>query len=203
MIEGALVLKSLIDVIDRFIQLIGVRDSKAQQRFGEIIEPIFDDLSLIHSDYHVMFCKVNSMLPPADEIAHLRQEDISRAIEAATWLSENRLKLLNVRAKTRILASEAAKSSFSKQEREFLTELVGYFEDVSLLRGDLTPSFLLEKRLTEFAKLAKSSVPNEVDLVQRAREIRQMIEFILPMQERRWKKILVEFARMKIASANR
>jgi hypothetical protein len=189
--------------MDHVIKLVDYRESKANQRFCQLLEPTFNDLVLIHNDYLIMFSKVRSMLPTADENTSLKSEEVNQAIEAATWLSENRLRLVTLRDKMRTVSSEAAKTSLPKEENDLVVAMVDYFSELSLLSGNSTPSNALKRHLEEFTKEAKLPDPDEEDLVKRARGIRQMIDCILSHQEHHWKNILNKFAKLKIVSAKR
>src|SRR4030042_1234472 len=48
-------INQIIQIIDRLIQLLNVRADNRRQAFDLFIEPIFNDLVLIHSDYYDMF----------------------------------------------------------------------------------------------------------------------------------------------------
>ena len=203
MIEFAAVVKSLIDVVDRLIKLVDYGDSKANQRFGQLLEPIFDDLVLVHNDYLAMFTKVRSMLPANDRETLLKSEEVNRACEATTWLTENRLNLATLRDKIRTLSNEAAKVSLPKEENDFVVAIVEYFSVLSLFHAHKTPSTVLKENLEEFVKEANSLVPNDADLLQSARRIASMIDYLLYEQEASWKDILRQFARLKVAAAKR
>jgi hypothetical protein len=203
MVEGAVVLKSLIDVTDRVRTWVDHRNLKANQRFAQLLEPTFNDLTIIHTDYLIMFNKVLSMLPAAEEETRLTPKEVKRAIEATTWLAENRLKFVTLREKMRAVATEAAQVSLPKDENDFVAAMADYFSELSLFSGNSTPSNALKGSLEEFVKEAKSTGADQEFLVHRARRIRWSIDHILSEQERHWKNILNRFTRLKITAAKR
>ena len=203
MVEVAVVLKSLIDVTDRVRTWLDYRHLKANQRFAQLMEPTFNDLTVIHNDYLIMFNKVLSMFPAAEEETRLTRKEIKQAIEAATWLADNRLKFLTLREKMRIVATEAAQVSLPKDENDFVAAMADYFSELSLFSGNSTPSNALKGNLEEFVKEAKSKGADQEFLVRRARRIRWSIDHILSEQERHWKNTFTRFARLKIAAAKR
>ncbi len=71
MIESAL-FESAVRVIDRFIELLKYRQTKRKEFFLEIIEPLFNDLMVMHTDYITMFDDCRSQLfsnAPLSEVA--------------------------------------------------------------------------------------------------------------------------------------
>jgi hypothetical protein len=54
---------ALISIIDRLIQLTEYRGKRRRRLFEDVIEPIFNDLLLIHRDYIEMFQTTWRMLP--------------------------------------------------------------------------------------------------------------------------------------------
>ena len=202
MIEVA-VLKSLVDVTDRIITWVDYRNSKANQRFAQLLEPIFNDLLVIHNDYLVMFNKVLSMLPAAEEETRLTPKEVDQAIEAASWLAENRLKFVTLREKMRAVANAATQVSLPKHENDFVAAMADYFSELSLFSGNSTPSNRLKEGLEQFVKEAKSADASQELLIHFARKIRWSIERILSEQDRHWKNIRNKFAALKVAVAQR
>jgi hypothetical protein len=203
MVEVAVVLKSLIDVADRFRTWADYRNLKANQRFTQLLEPTFNELTVIHNDYLIMFNKVLSMFPAAEEETRLTRKEVNQAIEAGNWLAEDRLTFVSLREKTRIVATEAAQASLPKEEDDLVAAMADYFSELSLFSGNSTPSNALKGNLEGFVKEAKSRDADQELLVRLARRIRWSIDHILSEQEKHWKNVLTRFARLKVAAAKR
>ena len=54
MIEAA-VFQSVVKVVDRFTDLLKYRHMKRKEFFMTVIEPLFNDLLVMHADYMKMF----------------------------------------------------------------------------------------------------------------------------------------------------
>jgi hypothetical protein len=77
MIEAA-VFGSVVKVVDRFVDLLKYRQGKRKEFFTTLIEPLFNDLLVMHADYMKMFDDCGSQLSdnkvPLQQIAEaLRQ----------------------------------------------------------------------------------------------------------------------------------
>src|SRR5213596_737736 len=71
-------LNELMSVIDRLIKLKEYRDRRFRSFFKDVIEPAFNDLLLVHSDYIKMFEQTYQLLPkgprPISRIVRVSEE---------------------------------------------------------------------------------------------------------------------------------
>ncbi len=56
-------LDALVKIIDRLIELAKYREERFRRIFDKLIEPTYEDLTIIHSDYLEMFQTVYDLLP--------------------------------------------------------------------------------------------------------------------------------------------
>jgi hypothetical protein len=58
---------ALVKIIDRLIELAKYREERFRRIFDKLIEPTYEDLKIIHSDYLEMFQTVYDLLPTEEE----------------------------------------------------------------------------------------------------------------------------------------
>jgi hypothetical protein len=95
-------LNDFLSIIDRLIALKEYRNKRLQSVYQNLLEPIFNDLLLVHRDYIQMFEKVHEMIVggwknEAEEISV--DEFIERIRKAAEYLKARRLEFESVRVK--------------------------------------------------------------------------------------------------------
>lgn len=72
--RGTVLIDALVSIIDRLIQLKTYRDTRLQEVYQSLLEPLFDDLLLIHRDYIQLFETTRRMLPSLDVVVNTWQE---------------------------------------------------------------------------------------------------------------------------------
>jgi hypothetical protein len=55
--------KALLDIIDRLIQLKRIKEKRRRNLLEQVLEPLFNDLMIVHQDYIAMFEEVLHRLP--------------------------------------------------------------------------------------------------------------------------------------------
>jgi hypothetical protein len=117
---------TLIQVLDRLIQLLRVRGKRRVRRFQEIWEPTFRELREVHGDYLAMFqtCK-------QDLVRIMRSEsDVPRVRgleEIANELRRRRLEFEPVRRQLIALINHTQNLDLDDVTREFLEAILWYF----------------------------------------------------------------------------
>jgi hypothetical protein len=141
-------------VIDRLITLAKGRIEGRKEMFGQVIEPVFADLVLIHRDYIKMFDEVGTILAAAkanrnsigfeyeeDSTPQLDDEQEQRAHvgslitermciqKACEYLERNRCELeaIRERAKAMLFALRIKKIDLPPEETAFVQSVLVYF----------------------------------------------------------------------------
>lgn len=94
-------LNTFLSIVDRLITLRQLHMDRGNERFDAVIEPTFDEISVLHGDYINMFEKTKAALPSGNKIS---QRKYKKAIEnAKRQLVELRVQYAPMRDKIRIL----------------------------------------------------------------------------------------------------
>lgn len=123
MIESV-VLGSVVKVIDRFTDLLKYRRLKRQEFFKTVIEPLFDDLMLMHTDYIKMFDDCRAQL--LDNTVPLR--------EIAEALRQRRVVYESLRIKARAISEGLEQAEMDEEVKNFLRAAAYHLPD-----GELGP----------------------------------------------------------------
>lgn len=152
-------IETIVNIIDRLVQLCHLQDERKRRVFSEIIEPTFNDLLRIHGDYMEMFTKAQTTLRRLDPLyatvhhSEPQGECLRKARDFADFLSERRQRFLAVRVKLRKIALELSK--YRPKDRN----LCAY---TASIRMYFTPALALADEASAFADEASQLV--EVDL---------------------------------------
>lgn len=77
---------ALISIADRLIQLKTYGDSRLKELHASLLQPLFNELLLIHNDYMQLFDKTEKMLPSLDEAV----QGCSRSVHNTSCISKTR-----------------------------------------------------------------------------------------------------------------
>lgn len=82
-------LNVFLSILDRLIKLKEHRDKRVQRIYDDFLEPVFNDLLIVHRDYIQMFEKVRQTLPSIEECSEL--EGKRKYYSARDYLHEKRI----------------------------------------------------------------------------------------------------------------
>ncbi|WP_455205687.1 hypothetical protein [Kaarinaea lacus] len=88
-----------LEIIDRLIQLKQYRNQKLRTMFDELIDPIFNDLLLVHRDYVDLFEGTLNILPRGVPSSDNATKYLASTEKAAEYLHNKRMKFEPVRIK--------------------------------------------------------------------------------------------------------
>jgi hypothetical protein len=118
------ILAGLGKITDRLIELVKYREEKSRRIFDKLIEPIFNDLLLIHKDYLEMFEQVLRMLPDKDDGRKKVEKSLKRA---QAYLEEKRRTFEPIRVKLRAMVRELPKRPEKDNKKEaFVRSVADY-----------------------------------------------------------------------------
>ncbi|NJM74905.1 MAG: hypothetical protein HC852_02940 [Acaryochloridaceae cyanobacterium RU_4_10] len=120
-------IQMLMSIIDRLIQLKKYRSERLKLIFSTILEPIFNDLSVIHIDYIEMFTNVEKATPFLWESRLADYEDKIKS--SIKYLEDKRIEFEPVRSKIRIMADELKDLEINPEADNFIKSIIRYFPD--------------------------------------------------------------------------
>ena len=112
----------LVKIVDRLIELVKYREEKSRRIFEKLIEPVFNDLVVIHKDYLAMFVEVSSLIPSDGDGTKKQKKKLS---EALRYLSKKRIEFETTRIKLRAI-SQSFKNTKTNEKDEFVRAVVSY-----------------------------------------------------------------------------
>ena len=145
----------LLKALDRLIDLLRIREMRAQKRFDQIWKPTYNDLQVVHADYYTMFQKVHSLL---SEGVKQGEPAASQSWDAAIqFIKQQRIALAPVRhsitALTKLETNETLLETLNEQERHFLSQVTAYIRINSLPDVVMSRSADLQHELERLARM--------------------------------------------------
>jgi len=215
-----------LSIIDRLIKLKEHKDKRFQDLFQQIIEPIFNDLLIIHSNYISTFLKARARL---SAISKKNSREYGKAIsEISIWLSERRYEYEPIRTKLKSIAHEMGSYNISKEVDYFIDTILEYFPKKNFLlkkpkskwykyksemrqkRFYWVPGShlgVLMRRIQETSKkLKKDENVSEKELKEYLAfrsEIDEDISYTIQLLRDKWSIICESYAHLKCAAVNR
>lgn len=166
----------VLALIDRLKALIEYREKRADSRFQDIYQPLFDELLTVHRDHVEFFLEVHDQLGALYTLVGRNNWGEIRSIghggvRALEYLKKRRTELEAVRGKLRALAQQLEKRDLGTSDNEFVSAIGDYFSSFNTDRGDaslgpqLDPDryrshfMTLELELEDFVALFESEDP--------------------------------------------
>lgn len=195
---------ALLAIIDRLIQLRQWRRKRLQVTYQQLLEPLFNDLLLVHGDYIKMFCDTLDSMPrelakKSEKCFDARRRDaLEQAIDN---LAKRRKELEPVRVKIQAVSGEVdgLLGGFGPEAAGFIEAVVAYFgkADVEIPRLELLDEFgNVSLRLIEDLEEVRQVL---VGSRRTYLEGRRIIRHNIHLQERRWSQVCISFAKLKVA----
>src|SRR4051812_4172967 len=111
---------SWIAIADRAIQLLQIHETRKRAQFEKIIQPLFEDLRAVHTDYLAMFTRTAEMLS-ADGADSVRS-----IFFAQQHIARERVKLLATRTALRSAVGPGT-ATLDPVFHEFIARIAFYF----------------------------------------------------------------------------
>jgi hypothetical protein len=139
------VLAGLGKITDRLIELAKYREEKSRRIFDKLIEPIFNDLLLVHKDYLEMFEEVRTMLPDSKDGRKKTHRKLSQAYD---YLEKQRRAFEPVREKLRAtVRALPAKPEKDNKKEAFIRSIADYLSWTGRFSGVGTLSSFLAQEI--------------------------------------------------------
>ena len=179
-------IEAIIKVIDRLIQLRSIKDTRDRIVFDKIIEPSFNELLIIHSDYIRLFTEDRGMFDSY-------QDDVECGIKKLiAYLESRRIELEPVRVRLSKLAEKLENDNIKPEFKSYIATVRSYFVFDPKLFPDLGKSLSsqLIDRLKQYQQIPRTPLPGEVD---------HMLGLRIRHTRTKWAEVCEEFAHAKIA----
>lgn len=190
----------LLRLIDRLIDLKKYRNERLLRIFHEILEPTFNELLAVHSDYIAMFTDFAAMLPNENMPPEQRTAALA---QAANFLRRKRIEFEPVRTKIESFVKEILGGRFGKQHEfltpeadAFLRALVDYFPT-----GYLTTPSAESRATTLYGAIRAGSVDIErKDVAAPGSKIllSELVDATIHDSKESWKHASDTFAHLKL-----
>lgn len=206
-------------IVERIISLLKGRVEARRFYFDRLIEPLFQDLCLIHNDYMSSFQSVRDALQAAEhhheQGMRVSQAAIKKAIDTAR---RNRARYEGLRTKAQRLINEMPEGKNRHQEQEFLRAVKKYFPsdrrtkvvpELPLALTSNHPNFI-STVLTDFKTVEQMLSSVEIAVFEaillnvspnaRYKEADRAIRKLGDNRSSRWANVCDAYAKLKIAS---
>lgn len=186
----------LLKLIDRLIDLEKYRAERMDKTFREILEPIFNDLMLVHSDYVRMFEEVQDKLAAIPDLTV--EDGKNRLREIAESLRRQRLQFEPVRVKLAALTRELGGGLFGQapkidppEAREFVTSVIRYFPVGNITVGSSRSSVLV-------AALRGAAEITSEQVERYGQGLPELVTSTINDCREKWSSVCDSYARLKI-----
>lgn len=136
MIEVA-IFESVVKVVDRLTDLLKYRQGRRKELFTNVIEPLFNDLMVMHADYMKMF----------DDCWHQLLDNKVPLRQIAETLRQRRQVYEGLRIKSRSITDGLADADLEPEIKSFLKAAAYHIPDGELGPVMSTPSGMVLSRL--------------------------------------------------------
>ena len=171
-----MLVEATISVVDRFLELLRFKKKLSREVFDDHVEPIFQDLAIINSDYYTML----------SEISEMARKPGSSKGEIEAYLRVRRETLAPLRTKVASLADAIHAIDDETPLEKFGKSVIDYFDHST--RSSLTG-------YTTLLDLVSHSSFYEDDS---HHDVRKLVAEVKGNIERRWKGVTVSYAEVKL-----
>ena len=190
-------LEAFLEILDRLISLRKIRTDRRKELFGQIIEPVFNELLLVHGDYLAMFQEVHREI----EKTLKKPKKHSIGLESLkNTLKEKRIQFEPIRFKLREFAKVLAEQKLQQEEKEFLNAVLQYFP-IGTFKIHFSSSTHIVQKIEEYLDggPANSSEFDDFDkLYYLSKEVQRTID----RHKEAWSDVCVTFAKLKVKIAS-
>lgn len=206
----------VLKVLEYLFKIVGNRKANKKKQFKELIEPLFNELLIIHKDYIAMFEETTRMLPGYHGTGWTKpgynntpDENSDEYIERLNNTIE-RLKLLRrefepVRIKLRALNSELRKRNIGEAEEYFISQVVEYLPDSDSPNFESASTHILRrvqleknKSLNSLSQAEKDEIVLDQIFEKSIDKIQNHISIIIGHHIQKWSRVCECYAHLKV-----
>ncbi len=182
---------TLLQLLDRVIQLSKYRKSKVRTVFHELVQPLFEELLIVHANYIEMFEEATACLE--DYLGPNSEQTVREVIDR---LKQRRIEYEPVR--TKLDAMAGAFFSASSELEQFGTALFYYFP-----KGYL--SYNVRHHSTTFRVIEQLELlisKQKEEPLRLCMEALEIVDVALMAKREQWARVCEQYAKLKILSTS-
>ncbi|MFZ5452556.1 MAG: hypothetical protein ACOZF2_11935 [Thermodesulfobacteriota bacterium] len=197
-------IKALLDIIDRLMQLKNIRDKKRRNLLVQVLDPLFNDLMIVHKDYVSMFEDVLHRLPTYGSVypKDMRNESKARVKEAFEYLRQKRIEFEPVRTKIRATSNELGSMHFDPYIDDLVKWILLYLPEGTLVDDFNSASQELLKKL-QYWKDSPNIDDADFDGVPFRIDVYNFVKHTVDDNRIIWSRVCEAMARLKIDVAKK
>jgi hypothetical protein len=137
------VFESVVKVVEKFTDLLKTRHERRREFFTAVIDPVFNDLSIVHADYLKMF----------DECETKLRRSKAKLNDIARELAMRRIAFEGLRVKSRAVVEAVVGTNLDDEYKDFLLAAARYIPtgELGVTQQPLSPPRDIERIPTEFS----------------------------------------------------
>lgn len=124
-------IQKLISVIAQLLQIKKYRYERLKVIYTQLLEPIFNELSLVHNDYLEMFNYAHNKTPFNWEFRLPTYQEKTRYV--IDYLQEKRREFEPVRSKLRVMIDELKDVEINTEADDFIRAVIQYFPEGNII----------------------------------------------------------------------
>jgi len=192
-------LEAFLKIIDRLITLRNIEQNRRKELFEKILEPVFNDLLLVHGDYLEMFLELERGLSNSHEINNKTSDILERL---RNNLKEKRSQFEPVRVKLREFINALNETKLCEEEEYFLYSVVSYFPKGKLIEHFTASTYIISKIDAILDGISDTEELEYYDDGMKLSLIENAIRLTINEQKDNWSNACVNFAKLKIKIAS-
>lgn len=198
-------INALLNILDRLIQLLTLRDRRGARLFTELWEPTFNELLQVHRDYIELFEETGLRLSELDDrmIINTHIQDGSEELEfIIDMLRKRKREFEPVRRKLIALIETLDKVEFDELSAAFVQALAWYFP-VGMPRSRSTAASEMQTRMEA---LAAAINDQSVDKMLDQMTVRDMVNYVrqvINAHRTAWSRVCEAYAPLRLRYAQR
>ena len=172
-----------IKLVEKIIELLKTRHESKEKVFKEIIEPIFNDMTIVVHDYLSFFKEAEIIVQPGSDLLSIKLHEVINKIEG------RREECLHIRIKTRQMADLLSANMKDEAVVDFANNIVDFFFS---MKGSTSTELISDSSMMIdlFERLETSTLSK--------RELYDIIKQVEFRLEKSWAEITKSYALLRL-----